>query len=122
MITQITKRDGRTVAFSLEKIANAIFKAAQVHEGHDYDMALDLSSQVVQYLEEQHIQVPTVEQIQDAVERTLIENGHSRTAKEYILYRAQRTRIREMNTRLMKTYEDLTFKPAAESEDRKSVV
>ena len=116
MITQITKRDGRTVAFSLEKIANAIFKAAQVHEGHDYDMALDLSSQVVQYLEEQHIQVPTVEQIQDAVERTLIENGHSRTAKEYILYRAQRTRIREMNTRLMKTYEDLTFKPAAESD------
>ena len=116
MITQIKKRDGRLVTFNLEKIANAIFKAAQVHEGQDYNRALELSSQVVEYLENQHIDLPTVEQIQDAVERILIENGHSRTAKEYILYRAQRTRIREMNTKLMKTYEDLTFKSSAESD------
>ena len=59
---------------------------------------------------------PTVEQIQDMVEKVLIENGHSRTAKEYILYRAQRTRVREMNTKLMKVYEDLTFKSAAEND------
>ena len=50
------------------------------------------------------------------VEKVLIENGHSRTAKEYILYRAQRTRVREMNTKLMKVYEDLTFKSAAEND------
>ena len=59
-----------------------------------------------------------MEQVQDAVEHTLIENGHSRTAKEYILYRAQRTRVREMNTKLMKIYEDLTFQ-AAEDNDVK---
>lgn len=63
-----------------------------------------------------HNQIPTVEQIQDAVEKILIENGHARTAKEYILYRAERTRVRNMNTKLMKIYEDLTFKEAKENE------
>ena len=57
-----------------------------------------------------------MEEIQDAVERVLIENGHARTAKEFILYRAERSRVREMNTRLMKTYEDLTFKEAKDND------
>ena len=48
--------------------------------------------------------------------KILIENGHARTAKEYILYRAERTRVRNMNTKLMKIYEDLTFKEAKENE------
>lgn len=49
------------------------------------------------YLDEQYgDESPSVEQIQDAVERTLVESGHARTAKEYILYRAQRTRVRDM--------------------------
>ena len=66
-------------------------------------------------LEVCHNQVPTVEQIQDAVEKILIENGHARTAKEYILYRGE-DRVRDMNTKLMKIYEDLTFKEAKENE------
>ena len=57
-----------------------------------------------------------MEQVQDAVEKILIEKGHARTAKEYILYRAERTRIRNMNTKLMKIYEDLTFRDAAEND------
>ena len=57
-----------------------------------------------------------MEQIQDAVEKILIENGHARTAKEYILYRAERTRIRDMDTRLMHIYEDLTFKEARDND------
>lgn len=119
MIRQIVKRDGRTVPFDEKKIADAIFKAAKVLGGDDYEMAQDLAHQVVVYLEQQYGEVePTVEQVQDAVEHTLIENGHSRTAKEYILYRAQRTRVREMNTKLMKIYEDLTFQ-AAEDNDVK---
>jgi len=61
-------------------------------------------------------QVPTVEQIQDIVEKVLVEEGHAKTAKSYILYRSDRTRVREMNTRLMKVYEDLTFKPAKDSD------
>jgi len=60
--------------------------------------------------------VPGVEEIQDVVERVLIEEGMAKTAKEYILYRAERTRIREMNTRLMKIYEELTFKESKDND------
>jgi anaerobic ribonucleoside-triphosphate reductase len=117
MIRQIVKRNGRTVPFDEKKIADAIFKAAKVLGGDNYEMAQDLAHQVVLYLEQQYGEVePTVEQVQDAVEHTLIENGHSRTAKEYILYRAQRTRVREMNTKLMKIYEDLTFQDAEDND------
>lgn len=116
-IQKIIKRDGREVYFNIDKIADAIFKAAQVLGGNDRDMAKYLARQVELYLLEIcHNKVPTVEQIQDAVEKILIENGHARTAKEYILYRAERTRVREMNTRLMKIYEDLTFKDAKEND------
>jgi ribonucleoside-triphosphate reductase len=60
--------------------------------------------------------MPSVEEVQDIVEKVLIESGHAKTAKSYILYRADRTRTREMNTKLMKIYEDLTFKPAEGSD------
>ncbi|PWM68423.1 MAG: anaerobic ribonucleoside triphosphate reductase [Eubacteriales Family XIII. Incertae Sedis bacterium] len=116
-IKKIVKRDGREVYFNIDKIAEAIFKAAQVLGGNDRDMAKYLARQVELYLLEVcHNETPTVEQIQDAVEKILIENGHARTAKEFILYRAERTRVREMNTRLMKIYEDLTFKEAKDNE------
>jgi len=117
MITTIRKRDGRSVPFNPEKIANAIFKAAQAEGGSDYEEAMRLSDQVCAYVESTlPDQIPGVEQVQDAVEKVLIENGHSRTAKKYILYRAERTRVRDMNTRLMRTYEDLTFKSAREAD------
>ena len=121
MLTRIIKRDGREVAFDRSKITDAIFKAAQVLGGSDYQMAQDLGAQVEAYVERilGEGAVPTVEQVQDAVEHTLIENGHARTAKEYILYRAERTRVREMNTRLMKTLEDLTFKDAEDSDTKR---
>ena len=82
MIQTITKRDGRTVTFHQEKIADAIYKAAQAIGGHDYQEAQSLAEQVVYQLEaEASTNPPTVEHIQDVVERTLIESGHSRTAK-----------------------------------------
>ncbi len=117
MLTKIIKRDGRIVDFHLDKITDAIFKAAQSLGGNDRAMAEDLARKVEAYLEEKYSgQIPTVEQTQDAVEYILAENGHSRTSKEFILYRAERTRIREMKTRLMKTYEDLTFKDAIDND------
>ena len=117
MITEIIKRDGRRAPFQIEKIADAIFAAAQASGGRDYDMAMDLARQVVQLLDNENmITLPTVEQIQDAVEKVLVKNGHARTAKKYILYRNERTRAREMNTRLMKVYEDLTFKSSLEND------
>ena len=80
-------------------------------------MARGLADQVEKLLEKTAgDQIPTVEQIQDTVEKVLIESGHARTAKKYILYRNERTRVREMNTRLMKVYEDLTFQSSLEND------
>lgn len=115
MLTKIQKRDGRQVSFNVDKIADAIYKAARAVGGHDYDSALAIADEVCSLLEEKYTKTeitPTVEEVQDTVEKVLIEKGHAKTAKAYILYRADRTRIREMNTSLMKTYEDLTFKSA----------
>lgn len=117
MVTQITKRDGRKVPFEKEKIANAILKAASASGGENYQISMSLAEKVTEYIEARYEDTaPSIEEIQDAVEKILIETGHARTAKEYILYRAERTRIREMNTRLMKVYEDLTFQDAEDSD------
>jgi ribonucleoside-triphosphate reductase len=117
MITKIRKRDGREVPFNIEKIANAIFKAASATGGKDYRTAMDIAEKVVDYIESTlNKRTPEVEEIQDAVEKILIETGHARTAKEFIIYRAERTKMREMNTRLMKVYEELTFKDAKDND------
>ena len=116
MITRIKKRDGRIVTFNVEKIANAIFKAAEAVGGTDYDKALEVSGKVCDNIEKRGVLIPSVEEIQDEVERVLIEEGHASTAKAYILYRSNRTRVREMNTKLMKIFEDLTFSSAKDSD------
>ncbi|WP_115642458.1 anaerobic ribonucleoside triphosphate reductase [Clostridium putrefaciens] len=116
MITKIRKRDGREAAFNMEKIANAMLKATKFINEYDYYIAFDLAKDVANSLEENEDHIPTVEDIQDIVERVLIENEYAKTAKAYILYRAERTRVREMNTRLMKVYEDLTFKQAEDND------
>ena len=117
MITTITKRDGRTVHFDINKIASAIEKAFAATIGKkDYAICLALAQEVSDIFEEKQIDFPTVEQIQDTVERVLINHGHVRTAKAYILYRAERTRVRNMNDRLMKTFEDITYKDATDSD------
>lgn len=117
MITKIVKRDGRSVDFDFEKIVQAIYKAAEAIGGNNYDEARELAQQVCDIVEaEKPDEAPTVEYVQDTVEKVLIESGHARTAKEFILYRAERTRVREMNTKLMKTYEDLTFKSAKDND------
>ncbi|NLB15628.1 MAG: anaerobic ribonucleoside triphosphate reductase [Clostridiales bacterium] len=118
MLTKIIKRDGREVPFNVEKISQAIYKAAQAIGGKDYDTALKLAFEVEERVDAMMKpgEYPTVEQIQDVVEKVLIDNGHAATAKEYILYRAERTRLREMDTKLMKIYEGLTFKSAKEND------
>ncbi|MFZ5989176.1 MAG: anaerobic ribonucleoside triphosphate reductase [Bacillota bacterium] len=117
MIKKIKKRDGREVPFNIEKIANVIFKATSATGEHDCAGALSLAERVVEYIEkEMDKKTPSVEEIQDVVEKVLINSGHARAAKAFILYRAERTRVREMNTRLMKVYEDLTFKEAKDND------
>ncbi len=96
-ITQVVKRTGDTVPFNQERITNAIYRAAVAVGGRDRSIAERLSDQVVRVLEQtcRPGQIPTVEEIQDIVEKVLIENGHARTAKAYILYRAERSRQRQ---------------------------
>ncbi|NLN14062.1 MAG: anaerobic ribonucleoside triphosphate reductase [Tissierellia bacterium] len=117
MLTKIRKRDGREVPFNIEKIANAIFKAAQAAGGQDYETSMNLAEKVAKICNERFAdEIPGVEDIQDIVEKVLIEEGHAKTAKNYILYRAERSKVREMNSRLMKVLGDLTFKDAKESD------
>lgn len=117
MIIHIIKRDGRKVPFNVEKIANAIFKAAQSCGGSDFNEAMDTAVEVCGVYEKNNgNKVPTVEEIQDLVEKVLIENGHAKTAKAYILYRYERTRSREMKTNLMCVLNELTFSAAKDSD------
>ena len=92
------KRDGRLEEFDSNRITNAIWKAARAVGGKDKELAKRLSDQVVKMLEQRFGEdgVPTVEEIQDMVEKVLIENGHAKTAKAYILYRKQHQDLREL--------------------------
>lgn len=94
----VRKRDGRLEAFDQGRITNAIWKAAEAVGGKDRELAKRLSNEVVDTLHERFGKqgVPTVEEIQDLVEKVLIENGHARTAKAYILYRKQHQDIRKL--------------------------
>jgi uridine kinase len=95
-IQKVLKRSGDIVDFTPERITNAIYRAAVSVGGRDRETAQDLSDQVVAILEEgaQPGHIPTIEEIQDIVEKVLIENGHARVAKAYILYRDERARHR----------------------------
>lgn len=117
MVESIIKRDGRHVPFDLNKITEAVNKAfiASIHRD-DIEYAQQLANKVLYEIEEQGWENPTVEQVQDCVEQVLIGNGHVRTAKSYIVYRSERTRVREMKTNLMQIYEDITFKEAKDSD------
>jgi len=118
MITAIVKRDGREAPFNLEKISNAIYKALQAVGSGNERLALELATKVAEQTNQEKPSKdipPSVEEIQDMVEKILIDADLSKAAKAYILYRAERTRAREMNTRLMKTYEEITNQDSKES-------
>jgi uridine kinase len=95
-IEKVVKRNGAIVPFNQDRISNAIYRAAVSVGGRDRERAENLSEQVVKILEETTPpdQTPTVEDVQDIVEKVLIENGHARVAKHYILYRDERARRR----------------------------
>ena len=90
----IKKRDGRTVAFDASKIEAAIMKAFEASgSAKGQETAEQLTQRVIEELENNESigSVPTVEEVQDTVERVLIEKGFVRSAKAYILYRAERS-------------------------------
>ncbi len=95
-LEKVRKRDGRVVPFDRSKIASAIFRAAQAVGGEDRSPADELAGLVTLLLEKQYAgRIPAIEEIQDMVEKVLIETGHAKTAKAYILYRDRHTRLRE---------------------------
>ena len=102
VITHVVKRTGAVVPFNKDRTTNAIYRAAVAVGGRDRALAEGLAEQAVADLEATispgHI--PTVEEIQDVVERVLIHSGHARTAKAYILYRDERARARKERAQL----------------------
>jgi uridine kinase len=96
-ITQVVKRSGATVPFNPERITNAIYRAAVAVGGRDRERARWLTEHVVKILQQNTPQghTPHIEDIQDIVEKVLIENGHAQVAKAYILYRDERNRRRK---------------------------
>lgn len=117
MIENIRKRDGRLVSFETDKIAGAIYKAFEACGGkYELKTAIDIAKMVENKLEKKKSALPTVELVQDTVEEVLIEQGYVRVAKAYILYRANRTRERDMRSRLMKTFEEITFADSKDSD------
>ena len=98
-IQKIKKRDGRVVPFNREKITGAIWSAVQAVGGKDKKRAEQLSDEVLKLLKRKYDNgsIPSVEHVQDLVEKVLIEKGHARTAKAYILYREQHKNIREVS-------------------------
>ncbi|NCB04364.1 MAG: anaerobic ribonucleoside triphosphate reductase [Clostridia bacterium] len=118
MFTTIKKRDGREVEYHIEKIAAAVRKAM---EASGRRAAEEESMRIAQLVESKLVEAfgdatPGVEDIQDAVELVLMENGYAMVSKKYIIYRAQRSRAREMNTSLMRTFNEITFADAEDSD------
>lgn len=97
VIEKIVKRNGQVVAFDKEKIVNAIFRAAVEVGGDDRRLAEILAEKVVYQLElsKKPPALPSVEEVQDFIEKELIESGHARTAKKFILYRHEHNKLRQ---------------------------
>ena len=109
MIQSIIKRDGRVVLYDQNKIAAAILKALEASGDGNAADAARVANDVQLELEGKFAdQSPNIESVQDAVERQLMNHGFNAAAKAYILYRANRTRAREANTKLMKTIDEIT--------------
>ncbi|MDR1651075.1 MAG: anaerobic ribonucleoside triphosphate reductase [Synergistaceae bacterium] len=123
MIRTICKRDGRYAEYDRGKIAGAIAKAFRA-TGEEWNARSEPAPEHIARVVEERLEAsglisPSVEQIQDVVESALIDCGCVRTARAYILYRAERTRVREMKASLMKTYEDIAFKSAIECDSHR---
>ena len=117
MITQIIKRDGRVADFDVQKIEKAIVKAMDAIGKDELNDCKKLSKLVEVEIEAKFVDaVPDVEGVQDIVEEVLMQNGYKDVAKEYILYRAKRSKVRDMKTSLMKLYDEINSKEAEDSD------
>ena len=120
MFKKIKKRDGKIVNFNPDKITDAIAKAGLKTEEFKYDRAKAIADKVLKRAEETiKTRTPSVEQIQDIVEEVLMESSFKKTAREYIQYRQERSRIREAKSDLMNIYRTISHADASEDSDVK---
>ncbi len=115
-VRTIIKRDGRLVLYDEAKIANAILKALAACGKEDVAAAASIANEVGEVLAVQGKDSYRIEEIQDEVEKALMRTGHEEAAKSYILYRAQRTHVRDSNTSLMKAFDEITNADARKSD------
>lgn len=117
MLQSIVKRDGRIVLYDESKIAAAILKAMEAAGEVNKELAFLIAENVGKAFAGCTSDTPPqVEEVQDAVEREMMRAGCVNAAKRYILYRASRTRVREMNSGLMKIFDELTFTASKQSD------
>lgn len=111
-VSQVIKRNGMVVKFDREKITNAIYKAAVEVGGSNRQLTAELTDKVIQMMNELYPQgaTPSVEEISDIIEKVLIENGHARTAKAFILYRSERARLREQKQSIVEVEDNIPYK------------
>ena len=116
MIKTIKKRTGDIVKFNAQKITDAIKKAnmESIDETFPQEQLSTITNNVIKALK--NLKTPGVEQIQDAVEKVLIAGNFASTAKAYILYRAEHTKLRQAKADLMDIYDELTFTKAKDAD------
>lgn len=115
----VIKRDGSEEYFDRDKVAESIFGAAVSVGGEDMNLSDELADKVLDMLEANDVQEIASDELQRIVEDTLINEGHATTARQYILKGADRKRIRELDTSLIQSFEELTFKSADESDTKR---
>lgn len=120
MVKQIIKRDGRRRKFDPKKISSAIYKAQIACGQDDMEVVDEITAKVVQVIETRYDnKTPNIEDVQDIVEKVLIESGETDVAKAYIVYRAERNKVRERKTNLMQSLYNITFKTAKEADNKR---
>ncbi len=109
---KIIKRNGRIVDFDKSKITDSIYKAAVAVGGSNRELAESLSEKAISLMGVlyENNSIPTVEEVQDIIEKVLVETGHYKSAKAYILYRAEHAKIREKRDSRVVVEDNIPYK------------
>lgn len=119
MVKKIIKRDGRKKVFDPNKIEEAIYKAQVACGEDDRSLCKSITNKVVEVVNEKFDNFVSVEDVQNIIENVLINMGEAEIAKTFIRYRAERTKVRERKTNLMKSLHDITFKDSKDEDSKR---
>lgn len=120
MVKKIIKRDGRKKVFDSQKIEKAIYKAQLACGDDDVTLCKMITNKVIDCVNKDYDNKNiSVEEVQNIIENVLIEMGEAEIAKAYIRYRAERTKVRERKTNLMKSLHDITFKDSKDEDSKR---